>query len=104
MGGGTHRSPIKIWNTNYDDFDISYGCSEYFDGKMKFETFSVASSTPNLATNALAQVSKIVQENIPQYDLKKSSGLYWTKQNDWCKYEWHFDKKSKKASVDATVY
>lgn len=27
MGGGTHRSPITVWNTDYDNFDISYTCS-----------------------------------------------------------------------------
>ena len=105
MGGGSHRSPITVWNTDYDDFDISYTCSEYLDGKMKFESFSVAARTPTISKQTLAKVSQIVHENIPQYDLNKSSGLYWTKQQKGCEYEWHFDKKdNKQTPKDAPAF
>ena len=46
MGGGSHRSPITVWNTDYDNFDIYYSCSNILKGNMKFEMFSVTSRTP----------------------------------------------------------
>jgi len=98
MGGGSHRSPIMIWNTDYENFDISYSCKNILDGKMKFETFSVASRTPEISEESLEKVKAIVKENIPQYDLDHSKGLYWTKQNNWCTYQWQFDNST--APVD----
>ena len=32
MGGGTHRSPIMVWNTDYENFDIHYYCTNYMEG------------------------------------------------------------------------
>ena len=69
---------------------------------MKFEMFSVASRTPEISQENLDKVKAIVNENIPQYNLDSSKGLYWTKQNDWCKYQWQFDQSTN--SDEATKF
>lgn len=102
MGGGTHRSPIMVWNTDYDNFDISYSCKSIFGGKMKFETFSVAAREPVISEENLEKVKAIVKENIPQYDLDTASGLYWTRQKNWCQYDWKFDNQTMPAVEDKT--
>jgi lipocalin len=100
MGGGTHRSPITVWKTDYDNFDISYTCSSIMKGKMKYESFSVTSRTPEISAENLDKVKAIVKETIPQYDLDTAKGLYWTKQENWCNYEWHYETNTTAPAVD----
>ena len=80
MGPSPHRSPIRIWHTDYDTFDISYDCSEMFGGRLKSESFSVAARQPEISQETRDRVNAVIRERIPHYDLDTASGLYWTKQ------------------------
>merc|ERR1712100_192490 len=84
-------APIKVWHTDYENYDISYSCSEHLGGRVKYETFAVAARTPTISAEALEAVKKVVRERLHQYDLDHADGLYWNKQNGWCQYDWHFD-------------
>ena len=42
MGGGTRLNPIKIFATDYKNYDISYSCSDYW-GMFKNENLGITS-------------------------------------------------------------
>ena len=90
MGGGSHRIPFKIFDTDYENYEIHYDCSEF--AGFKTEMFAVASRTQTMTPEVLETVKAVIREKIPQYDLDKSSLLYWDKQGGWCNYEWRFDQ------------
>ncbi len=43
MGGRPERSPIKVFYTDYENYEISYDCKEF--AGMKTEYFGVSSRT-----------------------------------------------------------
>lgn len=92
MGRSPKRSPFSIWHTDYDNFDIQYMCSNHWGGRVKFEMFSVSSRTPEMSDETLDQVKQIVQDKIPQYNLDRARGLYWTQQQGWCDYDWKWSQ------------
>ena len=92
MGGSPHKAPLKFFFTDYENFDISYSCTDTGYG-MTYETFALAARDPNPSPEALEKAKKIIKERIPQYDLDTYWNLHWTKQNAWCKYDWKFDTK-----------
>ena len=98
MGRSPKRSPFPIWATDYDNYDIGYSCTDHLGGRVKFEMFSVASRTPEMSDEVMAQVSQIIEEKIPHYNLDKARGLYWTKQNGWCEYSWKWAAESETPS------
>ena len=89
MGGGSHRVPFKIFDTDYENYEIYYDCSQF--GAMKTESFAVSSRTKVMTPEVLETVKAVIKEKIPQYDLDESSLLYWDKQGGWCNYEWRFN-------------
>jgi len=56
MGSGSKRSDFNIFHTDYENFDITYYCSEYFRGRMKFEMMSVSSRSPQISGDNLNKV------------------------------------------------
>ena len=100
MGKSTKRSPFPIWYTDYENIDMMYTCSEHFGGWFKYQSLSVSSRTSQISDENLDKVKQIIKEKIPEYDLDTSSGLYWTKQNNWCSYDWKFDSDSKQDDDD----
>merc|ERR1711907_646510 len=70
MEGGSHRSPIRVWETDYENFDIMYECSQH--GWFKNEMFSVAARTPHMSEENWAKVKAIVHEKMPSYDIDRS--------------------------------
>ena len=100
MGESTKRSPFPIFYTDYENFDISYLCREYWGGMVRYEMFSLNTRTPEPSDDVMAQAKQIINSKIPQYNLDKSGGLYWTKQQGWCQYDWKFDDQWVKESEE----
>ncbi len=68
MGGGSHRIPFKIFDTDYKSYQIMYSC-ENIDEFSKTESFAVSSRTPLVTKEFYDKVNKVIKQKIPQYDL-----------------------------------
>ena len=90
MGGGSHRIPFKIFDTDYTSYEIMYHC-ENIDKISKTESFAVSSRTPQVTKEFFEKVNKVIKQKIPQYDLYSTDAtLYYDVQNSFCKYEWKY--------------
>merc|ERR1719230_2049701 len=90
MTGSEHRSPIRVWETDYKNYDIMYECTQH--GWFKNEMFSVASREPTMSEENWTKVKAIIDEKIPQYSLDKSYITSYPKQEGKCQYDWHLTK------------
>ena len=93
MHGGSHRSPIRVFDTDYETYEIMYDCQEVLGGAMKMEMFSVTTKDVNPSDETMARVKMVVREKLPQYDLDQAWGLVKPLQGDGCKYEWQYETK-----------
>merc|ERR1719329_147130 len=91
MQEGRVKAPFKIFHTDYENFEITYGCRPGYGGK--YETFALATRDPNPSKEVLMMANEIINEKIPHYGLVTAAkDLHWTKQGGWCKYNWHYHK------------
>ena len=95
MHGGSHRSPIHVFDTDYESYEIMYECADVLGGLMKNEMFSVTTREPEASPETMARVEMVVRERLPQYDLETSWGLTKPKQGSDCSYDWQFDTTAK---------
>ena len=91
MGGGSHRIPFGIFDTDYETYDIMYSCENHAAGFLKNEMFSVSTRDENPSKETMDAIKKVIAKKIPQYDLDKAWGLSHDHQGASCDYEWHFD-------------
>ena len=56
MGGGSHRTPFKIFDTDYTSYEIMYNC-ENINSFSKTEYFAVSSRTPTVSKEFLNKVN-----------------------------------------------
>jgi hypothetical protein len=63
MGGRPERHPIRVFYTDYENFDIYYDCSEF--AGFKTESFAVTSRTPTMSPEVLETVKAVIREKIP---------------------------------------
>ena len=88
MGGSDRRSPLNVYLTDYNNYEIFYTCKDMMGGLMKSEMFSVNSRYPEVSDETLASINQQVKKNLPQYDLDSSWVLTKPIQGNTCKYEW----------------
>ena len=93
MNGNSHRVPLRIFYTDYENIEIGYSCSETTVSgyKGKYETFALVARDPEPSVEVLEKAKRVILERIPEYDLDSSWDLHWTTQLDWCDYDWKFD-------------
>ena len=79
---------FKVFNTDYENYQIKYGCWEW-NGKAH-EMFSVNSRTPTMDDATMQTVKDIVRERLPAYAefIANSSNIYFPTQGDSCNYDW----------------
>ena len=90
MAGKPHRVPFKIFDTDYETYDIFYDCKDIAGGMMKNEMFSVYTREVDPSDETLEAIKKRVAEKLPQYDLDTAWGLV-TPSHDKCVYKWEFE-------------
>ena len=64
MGGGSHRVPFKIFDTDYTSYEIMYMC-ENINSFSKHEYFAVSSRTPTVSKEFLNKVNSVIKQKIP---------------------------------------
>ena len=92
MGDSSKVSGFGVFDTDYDNYHISYFCEDMFDnGIMKYEWFSVFTRDQNPSDEVMALAKAQVAEKLPQYDIDSILNLflYWTNQQN-CEYDWKF--------------
>ena len=92
MGGSSKLSGFPIFDTDYDNYQISYFCSDMFDNNlMKYEWFSVYTRDQKPSDEVMELAKAKVAESLPQYDIDSITNLflYWTNHNN-CEYNWQF--------------
>ena len=52
-GFGDSKSPIKVFATDYDNYDVGYGCSNWLFGLWKSENISVRSRKYTLSADKI---------------------------------------------------
>ena len=60
MGGGSHRIPFKIFDTDYTSYEIKYNC-ENINSFSKTEFFAVLSRTPTVSKEFLDKVNSVIK-------------------------------------------
>ena len=93
MQGGTIRGDIHIFDTDYDNYKILYGCEDMLGGLMKSESFGLFGRDPTMSDSAMEIAKKNVKEKTPNYDLDSNWwNLEWVQHNGICDYEsgWKF--------------
>lgn len=83
-----HLNPIKVFDTDYENYEISYGCWS-FHGLFSFSNLAISSRETEMSTEMQAKVRAVIEEKLPHYHM--DHGMHWTKQGeDQCDYEWKF--------------
>ena len=65
MGGRPERHPLKIFYTDYENFEISYNCSKWW-GSAK-EMLSINSRHETLSPEMMKKARAIINEKLPWY-------------------------------------
>ena len=92
MGSSTKRSGFPIFYTDYDNYQISYFCSDMMGGLMKYEWFSLYTRDQFASDAVMTEAKAKVAELLPSFDIDSVLNLflYWTNQNG-CDYEWKWN-------------
>ena len=69
MGGSESKSPISVLATDYDNYDVSYFCSDYVWGLWKFENISVRSRKYTLTDAQKKEVKDIMAKKVPDMNM-----------------------------------
>lgn len=97
MGKSDKRLPFNILDTDYDNYEIYYSCSQYLRF-FKYEQFSISARTPQITRTALQKAEAAVKAKIPTREyqdfMKGGDRFYWTEQSPArsCDYQWKFHK------------
>ena len=70
MDGSDKVAPIKVWETDYENYDIQYYCIQM--GMFKQEMFSVSSRELEMSKENWAKVKSIIAEKLPAYNIDTS--------------------------------
>jgi len=90
MGDSSNLSGFPIFDTDYDNYHISYFCRDMFDNSlMKYEWFSLFTREQSPSDEVMESAKAKVAESLPSYDIDSISNLflYKTNQNN-CEYDW----------------
>lgn len=80
MGDSNKKFDFRIFDTDYDNYQISYFCKPGYWRYFHYEWFSVYARTPEISTTALIAAKDAVLRKVPQYNLDNpANGLFWTK-------------------------
>ena len=88
MGYSNHRSDFRIFYTNYEDFEISYRCSER-NGK-KEESYSISSRHQTMSPEQYKMVKEMVADKLPFFIdyINDEDNIYRPVQGGKCEYDW----------------
>ena len=81
----TERSPISVLATDYDNYAISFRCSEMM-GFVRNDYIQISGRETTMSDAILAEAKRVIAQKLPDIDID-SQVLYKTKQGGDCKYD-----------------
>ena len=87
MGGSSKLNPLKVFDTDYENYDIYYDCWTFL-GLFSADNLSISARKTEMSMETQMKIRDVINEKLPHYDLDK--GMYWTAQDDQCLYDWRF--------------
>ena len=100
MGSGTKKSPFPIWKTDYENWMMSYRCSQgswynpfMLFGLAKWERFAMSTREPEMRDELFDEMYDVVAEALPDFNIDGSFFAQMTTvtQGDDCEYSWKYE-------------